>query len=340
MPALAIDPRASVPPTPLQEQLCRIEQAITAQQEEQAAIRQRLHDRLESGDDDAFDALDHAADLALSLQSLYRRELDLLGRLIAVPGPRATPAATEPDTRERLRRVTASIARRKEEARLNERRIEELRARDDPAVYDAIAGPERLRAPLVSSARAPAAGAPRWLDRERPPGREGSAPPRSGTARCGEMPEATRPRHGRARRRPREPSASGRRQTAAPPPAARTRPGGCWRSRRPPERSAPSPSPAPSLRASTATPRRRAPRGCATRPASRGSAPLLEEEVGDGARPIPCPCTLDPAGARSSSGRRRSLSTSCRASRRSRRARITQTCASSWTRSNALRYRG
>jgi hypothetical protein len=139
MQALAVNRNPAFDPTPdpLQERLHRIERSIAEQQEEYAATRQRIVQLTDAADAGLYDALEHAADLALNLQSLYRVELDLRGRLAARQASGAGGAAL-PDSAERLRRVTALIARRKAERSINDRRIEELRTRTDPMLYDAI----------------------------------------------------------------------------------------------------------------------------------------------------------------------------------------------------------
>lgn len=139
MQALAVNRNPAVHPTPdpLQEQLHRIERAIAEQQEEYADTRRRIAQLTDAADAGLDDALEHAADLALNLQALYRVELDLRGRLAAPQASGASGAAL-PDSAERLRRVTALIARRKAERSISDRRIEELRTRADPMLYAAI----------------------------------------------------------------------------------------------------------------------------------------------------------------------------------------------------------
>lgn len=136
MTSLTADPTPAVHATPesLQERLHRIERAIEEQQDEYRATRQRI----EAAGDGVYEALEHAADLALNLQTLYRRDLDLRGRLAAPRAFGATNGTAPPDRTDRLRRVAAQIARRKAERSINDRRIEELRTRDDPTLHDAI----------------------------------------------------------------------------------------------------------------------------------------------------------------------------------------------------------
>lgn len=136
MPALAVQPGPTAPAPA--DRLHRVERSIAEQQAEYAATRRRIDALVDAGDRGVFDALDHAADLAMNLGALYRYELDLLGRLVerCVITTDAPPDPVR--TRERLRRVSAAVARRGEERKIAERRLEELRARDDPGLAAAI----------------------------------------------------------------------------------------------------------------------------------------------------------------------------------------------------------
>lgn len=124
-------------PSPIDTDLLHVERALAEQQAEYAATRERLHALAAAGDvAGAHDALEHAADLALNLQALHRRHLDLLGRAIAGD---ASPAAPPPDAADRLARLTITIARRLAERTVLESRLAALRARNDPAVSSTLA---------------------------------------------------------------------------------------------------------------------------------------------------------------------------------------------------------
>lgn len=140
MTALATQTTSTTPAAsePLADRLVRVERSIAEQQEEYAATRRRVDALLDAGDRGVFDALDHAADLAMNLGALFRYELGLLGSLAEHAAAAVQPAPDPARTAERLRRTSAAVVRRRQERQIVERRIEELRARDDPGLAAAI----------------------------------------------------------------------------------------------------------------------------------------------------------------------------------------------------------
>lgn len=124
-------------PSPIDTDLLHVERALAEQQVEYSAARERIHALAAAGDvAGAHDTLEHAADLALNLQALHRRHLDLLGRAIAGDAP---PAAPPPDAADRLARVTAAIARRLAERTVLESRLAALPPGDHPDLASTLA---------------------------------------------------------------------------------------------------------------------------------------------------------------------------------------------------------